>query len=55
MSELEQAAPLDIMFLQNGMAHIPVLEKWQTGHRIYTGSVEHRSKSAATARSGRRP
>ncbi|MDN5387106.1 MULTISPECIES: 2-dehydropantoate 2-reductase [Bacillus] len=41
LPELEQAAPLDIMFLQNGMAHIPVLEKWQTGHRIYTGSVEH--------------
>ncbi|MEC1260755.1 2-dehydropantoate 2-reductase [Bacillus swezeyi] len=41
LPELEKAAPLDIMFLQNGMAHIPVLEKWNAGHGIYTGAVEH--------------
>ncbi|QHZ46696.1 2-dehydropantoate 2-reductase [Bacillus sp. NSP9.1] len=41
LPELEKAAPLDIVFLQNGMAHIPVLENWRTTHRIYVGAVEH--------------
>lgn len=41
LPQLENAAPRNIMFLQNGMGHIPELEKWDAGHRVFVGAVEH--------------
>ncbi|MDA1475654.1 2-dehydropantoate 2-reductase [Bacillus changyiensis] len=41
LSELEHKDPLQIMFLQNGMAHTSLLEDWNVKHHLYVGAVEH--------------
>ncbi|ASB89732.1 2-dehydropantoate 2-reductase [Bacillus sonorensis] len=41
LPDVERAAPRNVMFLQNGMGHIPVLERRDAGSDIYVGSVEH--------------
>ncbi|WP_406590036.1 2-dehydropantoate 2-reductase [Bacillus atrophaeus] len=39
--KLDQIKETNILFLQNGMAHIHEIQNWRTAHSLYVGIVEH--------------
>ncbi|MGE6631284.1 2-dehydropantoate 2-reductase [Bacillus sp. NPDC077027] len=55
MSELTQLARQQVLFLQNGMAHVLDLLHWKSPHQLFVGVVEHgglRTKDDAVEHTG---